>query len=109
MKTSVSHKGSHVGMLLDVAIPDTMEAEKKGCQEASPARRVHQALPDDIVIEDEDEVLEDSSDAGEVFLQSGDVLRPPVPAGVLIHPLHPHVSASPHIKPEDYDGTTNRA
>ena len=56
-------EGSHVGMLLDVATPDTVEAQKRGCQETPPARRVHQSLPDQ-EIEDEDEVFKDALVAG---------------------------------------------
>ena len=63
---SVSRKGSHIGMPLDMATPDTKEAEKRGPQEASPTERAHHPLPDD-VIEDGDEVFEDALDVGEVF------------------------------------------
>ena len=41
---------------------------KLGHQEAVPARRVFQAPLDDVEIKDEDEVFEDASDVGEVFL-----------------------------------------
>ena len=58
---------------------DTVEAEKRGCQEPALAERVCQAPPDHTII----------------------------PARVLIHPPHPHINAPPHIKPEDYDGTTD--
>ena len=46
--------------------------------------------------------------AGEVFLQCRDVPRAPVSAGTPIYFLHPHVSAPPHIKPEDNDLMTDR-
>ena len=39
---SVSSDGSHVEMLLDGATPDTVKAEKRGCQQAVPAGRAHQ-------------------------------------------------------------------
>ena len=52
-------------------------------------------------------MFDDASDAEEIFLRCRDVSRPPVPASVPFHPPHPHVSASPHIKPEDYDETTD--
>ena len=64
---SVYCEGSQVGMLLDVATPNTVKAEKRRCQETAPARRVHQNLPDK-EIEDEDEVFEDALVAREVFL-----------------------------------------
>ena len=54
-------------MLLDVDIPDTVEAEKRGRLEAAPAGRACLDLLDD-VIEDEDEVFEDALDMSEVFL-----------------------------------------
>ena len=55
---------------------------------------------------DEEEVFEDASDSGEVFIHRRDVPRPPVSRMPYQQPARPVVSA-PHIKPEDYDGTTD--
>ena len=52
-------------------------------------------------------MFEDTSDAGEVFLQLRDIPKPPVPTGGPFHLPHPHVSAPSHIKPEYYDVTTD--
>ena len=57
--------------------------------------------------EDENEVFEDTLRVGKVFLSCGDIPRPPDPAGGSFHPPHPHISAPSHIKPKDYDGTTD--
>ena len=54
---SVSIKGSHFEMPLELATPLTVGTEKRGCQETVLAGRVHQV-----------EVFKYASDAGEVFL-----------------------------------------
>ena len=54
----------------------------------------------------DDEVFEDASDAGEVLLRRRDVLPPPPPPKWNYRrPIPLPVSNTPHIKPEDYDGT----
>ena len=54
----------------------------------------------------DDEVFEDASDAGEVLFRRRDVLPPPPPPmWNYRRPIPPPVSTTPHIKPEDYDGT----
>ena len=50
---------------------------------------------------------EDKSDVGEIFFQRRDVPQPPVPADGVFHLPHNHVSAPPHIKPEDHDETSD--
>ena len=84
---SVSGKGSHFKMPFDVATSNTVEAKKRGHQEAAPAGRVRQAPPDDTVTQDEDEVFKDATDVGEVFLRRRDIMRDPVPADGPFHPF----------------------
>ena len=49
---------------------------------------------------DEEEVFEDASDVGEVQFRKREVERCP-------QPTRPLVSTHPHLKPEEYDGTTD--
>ena len=58
-------------MLQEVATRDTVGAENRARQEAAPANRRCQALPDGIVMEDEDEVFEDISDVMKSSLDIG--------------------------------------
>jgi hypothetical protein len=51
----------------------------------------------------EEDVFEDASDAGEVFVRRRPACHPPSPPRPMVHET---VSRVPHIKPEDYDGTT---
>ena len=57
-------------------------------------------------VEEEEEVYEDASDAGEVLFRRPDAPRPPVRPLFPPSPARPVVS-TPQIKPEDFDGTTD--
>ena len=89
-----------------VATTDTVSTKKKVCQEAALVGRACQALPDDMVKREEDEVSELASEVGEVFFQYGYMPRLPVP-GRPLHLSHSHMSTPLPMKPEDYNGTSD--
>ena len=99
MSTSDTHTASEAGDAAqaqdadqDAAHPDREETRR---QDVAPTRMRPQ--------EEEDEVFEDASDVGEVQFRRRDVepSRRPTRPVVSTH------SFNPHIKPEEYDGTTD--
>ena len=79
---------------------DTPEVAKNAQKDTPPRQPV--------VMEDEDDVYEDASDAGEVFIRRAVAQLPRGRMHDLPQPGPPVVSTSlPPIKPEMYDGTTD--
>ena len=64
---SVSSEGSYIEILQEIPKPDTVGTEKKACKDTAPVGTAHQALPDDVVTENEDEVFKEALGVGEVF------------------------------------------
>lgn len=82
----------------DVQTPETQEEEAARQEETVliPGRR-----------DEEEEVFEDASEDGEVFIRRQEEPRPPVRQLYHSPPTRPLVSTQPHMKPEDYDGTSD--
>ena len=99
LKMSEVDRESLPEMPLEVDTPRVVGDVEKGAKGA--ARMAGRDVP---VPDEEEDEFEDASDAGEVFLRR-DVH--PHPVRNVPAPPMPTVSALPHVKPEDYDGTSD--
>ena len=97
---SVSSGASYPEVPGDVETPDNPGVRMTAGDETAliPGRKEEK---------EEEDIFEDASDAGEVFVRRTDPPRPPAPKMGLPQPVQHAVSTPPHIKPEDYDGTTD--
>ena len=93
--------GSEPGAPGDIQTPGGETTAKGAVKEVDVGERQHHDDGEEM----EDEVFEDASDAGEVLFRRRDVPRPPPPVWNFPRPTPPPVSTTPHIRPEDYDGT----
>ena len=99
-------EGSQPETAPDVETPQAPVKRRGAAEAAGMAARDEPPVRD----EEEDEVFEDASEDGEVFLRRDVHPRAPPPAWNLPpRPALPMVSTTPHMKPEDYDGTSDWA